>query len=52
MDYESLIVEQTGGVATIRLNRPEKHNALSARLCHELIDALVSHDKAERLANL
>ena len=40
MDYESLIVEQTGAVATIRLNRPEKHNALSARLCHELIDAL------------
>ncbi len=40
MDYEALIVEQTGGVATIRLNRPEKHNALSARLCHELIDAL------------
>ncbi len=40
MKYETLIVEQTGGVATIRLNRPEKHNALSARLCHELIDAL------------
>ena len=40
MDYESLTVEQTGAVATISLNRPEKHNALSARLCHELIDAL------------
>lgn len=40
MDYETLIVEQTGAIATIRLNRPEKHNALSARLCRELIDAL------------
>ncbi len=42
--YESLIVEQTGAVATIRLNRPEKHNALNAQLSHELIDAL---DKIE-----
>ncbi len=42
--YESLIVEQTGAVATIRLNRPEKHNALNAQLSHEIIDAL---DKAE-----
>jgi enoyl-CoA hydratase/carnithine racemase len=40
VNYETLIVEKTGGVATVRLNRPEKHNALSARLCHELIDAL------------
>ncbi len=42
--YESLFVEQTGAVATIRLNRPEKHNALNAQLSHELIDAL---DKVE-----
>ena len=40
MDYGSLIVERTDAVATIRLNRPEKHNALNAQLCHELIDAL------------
>jgi enoyl-CoA hydratase len=40
VDYETLIVEQTGGVATVRLNRPDKHNALSAQICHELIDAL------------
>ena len=40
MDYENLTVEQTGAVATISLNRPDKHNALSARLCHEIIDAL------------
>jgi enoyl-CoA hydratase len=42
--YESLIVEQASAVATIRLNRPEKHNALNAQLSHELIDAL---DKIE-----
>jgi len=40
VDYTSLIIEQTGDVATVRLNRPKKHNALSARLCHELIAAL------------
>jgi enoyl-CoA hydratase/carnithine racemase len=40
VDYESLILEHTGAVATVRLNRPEKHNALSAHLCHELIEAL------------
>jgi enoyl-CoA hydratase len=40
VDYQTLIVEQTSGVATVRLNRPDKHNALSGRLCHELIDAL------------
>jgi enoyl-CoA hydratase len=40
VDYDTLIVERSGGVATIRLNRPEKHNALSARLCRDLIDAL------------
>jgi enoyl-CoA hydratase len=40
VEYESLIVEQAGAVATIRLNRPEKHNALNAKLSRELIDAL------------
>ena len=44
MEYGSLIVERAGAVATIRLNRPQKHNALNAQLCHELIDAL---DKLE-----
>ena len=38
--YERLIVEQSGAVATVRLNRPEKHNALNARISHELIEAL------------
>ncbi|MCH8949871.1 MAG: enoyl-CoA hydratase/isomerase family protein [Chloroflexi bacterium] len=38
------MVERTDAVATIRLNRPEKHNALNTQLCNELIDAL---DKLE-----
>lgn len=40
MDYQTLIVERDGAVATVRLNRPDKHNALNARLSRELIDAL------------
>ena len=40
MGYASLIVEKTGAVGTVRLNRPEKHNALNAQLSHELIAAL------------
>ncbi len=40
MDYESVIVENSGAVGVVRLNRPEKHNALNARLSHELIAAL------------
>jgi enoyl-CoA hydratase len=38
--YERLIVERAGPVATVRLNRPEKHNALNARISRELIEAL------------
>jgi enoyl-CoA hydratase len=38
--YERLIVEQSGAVATVRLNRPEKHNALNVHISHELIEAL------------
>ena len=50
MNYESLIVEKTGAVGTVRLNRPEKHNALNAQLSHELIDALdrLEADDGER----
>ena len=40
MTYETLIVERDGAVATVRLNRPDKHNALNAQLSHELIEAL------------
>jgi enoyl-CoA hydratase/carnithine racemase len=42
VSYQTLIVERDGAVAAVRLNRPDKHNALNALLSHELIDALDS----------
>ena len=40
MGYAHLIVDREGHVATVRLNRPEKHNALNAAISLELIDCL------------
>ncbi len=40
MDYHDLILERQGAVAIIRLNRPDKHNALNRRLSSELVDVL------------
>ncbi len=39
MNYELLAVERGDAIATLRLNRPEKHNALNAQLSNELIAA-------------
>ncbi|MCH8813792.1 MAG: enoyl-CoA hydratase/isomerase family protein [Chloroflexi bacterium] len=38
--YEAIILERDGHVATIRLNRPEKHNAISSQMSQDLIDCL------------
>jgi len=38
MDYEQITVEQRGGVRLVTLDRPERLNALTGRLCRELID--------------
>lgn len=44
-DYENIIYEVDGdGVATITLNRPERRNALSHPLMHELDDAFDAID--------
>jgi enoyl-CoA hydratase/carnithine racemase len=40
MEFENLIVKSEGSVARITLNRPERRNALSLALMHELIAAL------------
>ncbi len=50
MDYEQLLYEVSGGVATITLNRPQQRNALSAQMLAELVDALerVRDDDAAR----
>jgi enoyl-CoA hydratase/carnithine racemase len=38
--YETLLVEVTGGVASVTLNRPEVRNALNTTMVRELEDAL------------
>lgn len=40
MDYEQLLYEIDGGVATVTLNRPEQRNALSGQMLAELVDAM------------
>ncbi len=40
--YENLLYEVTDGVATITLNRPKVHNALSPDLLHEITQAVTA----------
>jgi enoyl-CoA hydratase/carnithine racemase len=40
VDYEQLLYEVSGGVATVTLNRPEQRNALSNQMLGELVDAM------------
>jgi len=40
MAYEQLLYDVSDGVATMKLNRPEQRNALSAQLLAELVDAM------------
>jgi 2-(1,2-epoxy-1,2-dihydrophenyl)acetyl-CoA isomerase len=42
--YEEILHEVADGVAWIRLNRPDKLNALTTRLAEEVLDALASAD--------
>ncbi len=40
MDFKTILLEQSGGIATITLNRPEKRNAISYELMDDLARAL------------
>lgn len=40
MSYETLTLEAAGEVATVTLNRPDKRNAISAKMIEELLAAL------------
>lgn len=39
-EYETILTERIGGVERITLDRPEKRNAISARVEQELVDAV------------
>ena len=40
MTFEALILDRNGPVATIRLNRPDKHNAINSVMSREMIEVL------------
>ena len=42
MTYETLLVEMTGAIARITINRPDKLNALNDAMLHELDEAFAS----------
>lgn len=47
MNYETILVERKGAVAVIRLNRPDKLNALSSKLKEEVVHLLGDLEKDE-----
>ncbi len=49
MEFETLLMEVAGGVATITLNRPERRNAINARMASELVSAVGTFDADPRV---
>ena len=45
MDYEDLVLEHRDGVAIVTLSRPERLNAISPRLVHELLDVVETTER-------
>ena len=45
--YETLEIEQVGGIATLWMNRPERHNAFNATVIRELDEAFKALDADE-----
>ena len=54
MTFETILVEQTGAVTTITLNRPQALNALNSQVLEELITAFAAYeaDPGQRCAIL
>jgi enoyl-CoA hydratase/carnithine racemase len=51
MTPETILVEKQGAVGILRLNHPEKRNAMSARLVEEMVQALADFD-SDRAVNV
>ena len=49
-DYQTIIVEKTERIATVRLNRPESLNALNAQVMREIVDAFEQIDRDRTIA--
>ncbi|WP_138465526.1 enoyl-CoA hydratase-related protein [Poseidonocella sp. HB161398] len=49
MDYETIALDLAEGVAVIRLDRPERKNALNTRMRVELLHALKAAERAARV---
>ena len=44
MEFQDILYDVSEGIATITLNRPDKLNAFTGRMMHEIISALdISH---------
>jgi methylglutaconyl-CoA hydratase len=47
VEYKTLVVAESEGIATVTLNRPEKRNAISFELVEEMQCALAAMDKSD-----
>lgn len=45
MSYETITLEKKGKVAVLTLNRPDRYNAVTAKMCQEFLAALDEVDK-------
>jgi enoyl-CoA hydratase/carnithine racemase len=49
MPFETILYEATDHVATITLNRPDRLNAITEQLEHELLEAMQTADQSENI---